>query len=137
MMRLWMILRMAGASLQRGRATASKWLVIAGLLVIAYGVAYWWKGLPYPKAILIVCAALGCLPLGAGLYLRTPATTATLSLAAVSFSVSGLLQLVSFGLAPWQGMVGLILAILAWAGAADSVARLRRLRRNGRTSTRD
>jgi len=129
---LWTI----GAALQRGRSSASKWLVIIGVMVIAYGVAYWWKELPYSTAILTVCVALGCLSLGAGLYLRSPATTTTLSLAAVSFALSGVLQLVSFGFAPWQGMLGLALVVLAWGGAADSVARLRRLRRKGGTPPR-
>ncbi len=116
----------------RVRSTVSKWLVIGGLMLIAYGVAYWWKGLPHPTAILMAYTALGCLPLGIGLSLRSPANATTLSLSAASFVLSGVLQPLVFGFNPLN-FVALLSLGLAWAGAVQSVARLRHLhgRRRG------
>ena len=128
----WMRLAMrvmprALAVWRRVRALVSNWLVIVGLCAIAYGAVYWWKGLPYRNGMLLVCVALGCLPLGAGLYLRVPATRTTLALATVSLAVSGVTQLACLALAPIIP-IGIVLPALAWAGAAHSYYRLRRLR---------
>jgi len=115
------------AAWQRVRSGVSQWLLRGGLALIAYGVVYWWKGLPYPAAILMTYSALGCLALGAGLSLRTPASVKTLSLSLACFVVSGVLQPLVFLFNPLNPVALLSLAA-AWAGAVHTFARLRVLR---------
>jgi hypothetical protein len=119
--------RAAAVVWRRLQAAVASFLVIVGLCALAYGVVYWWKGFPYPLAMLFACVALGCVPLGAGLYLRVPATAATLALSAASFTVAGVLQIVWLWTTPG---FPLLLLLLAWGGAAHSGVRFRRLRKN-------
>jgi len=127
-MRLGPYLFVLRAVWQRARGYVSSGLVIVGLMAIAYGLAFWWKGLPYREIMLLACVALGCLPLGLGLALRSPTAPATLALAAVCCALSGVLQLFVFSLTPFHP-VGLALQVLAWGGAAQSYGRFRRLRK--------
>ena len=112
----------------RVRDAVARFLIILGLCAIGYGVAFWWKELPHWELVLLGCVALGSLPLGLGLGIRSRAGQAVLALAAVCCALSGVLQLVLFGFGVLQP-VGMILQFLAWGGAVQSAARLRKLRR--------
>jgi hypothetical protein len=118
----------------RARAFICNALVLGGLAVIGYGVVYCWKGLPYRLLMLIVCVGLGCLPLGAGLLLRRRPGVPALALATACFALSGVLQLLLFGLGAFINPAGIVLQVLTWGGAAQSVSLLRRLRRNIRST---
>jgi hypothetical protein len=124
-MRLGPYLFVLRALWQRARGYVSSGLVIVGLMAIAYGVVFWWKELPYRDIMLLACVALGSLPLGLGLSLRSPSGPATLALAAVCCALSGVLQLFVFSLTPFHP-VGLALQVLAWGGAAQSYTRFRK-----------
>jgi len=112
----------------RVRDGVARFLVILGLIAIGYGVVFWWKELPYREMVLLGCVALGSLPLGLGLGIRSGANQIVLALAAVCCAVSGVLQLVLFGFGVLQP-IGMILQFLAWGGAVQSAVRLRKLRR--------
>lgn len=110
----------------RARAFVCNALVLAGLAVIGYGVVYCWKGFPYRLLMLIVCVGLGCLPLGAGLLLRRRPGAPALALAIACFALSGVLQLLLFGLGAFIHPAAIVLQVLAWGGAAQSFSLLRR-----------
>jgi len=114
---------------QRLRDAVSQFLVIVGFCAIGYGVAFWWKGLPYRELMLLACVTLGSLPLGLGLVLRTRVSQPVLVLAAVCCTVSGVLQFVLIGFGLLQP-IGMILQLLAWGGAGYSYVRLQKLRRS-------
>ena len=123
--KLLLFARTAWSWLSARLAKVSRWLVIAGLGLIAYGIAYYWKGLPYPVVMLMACSGYGTLVLGAGLSLRRPETTATLVLATVSFALSLVLLLVtqpgsvfSFGLFAFIGMLSSFLRLRQRRGKA-------------------
>ena len=106
-------------------AYVSNLLVLAGLGFIAYGVFYWWRGYPYAVAILMFCLAFGLLGLGAGLSLRRPATTTTLTIAAVSLAVAG--PLLMYVTPPVQPLT-MLLVLFCGAGALENYRRLRQQR---------
>jgi hypothetical protein len=76
-------------------AVFSRWLVIAGLGLIAYGIVYCWKGLPYPVGTLMAYSGYGTLALGFGLSLRRPHTMAMVWLATISYAISLVLIVVT------------------------------------------
>lgn len=115
--------RSALTRLRTNLATVSKWLVMVGLAIIAYGVVYWLKGYPYPVVMMMVCAGYGSLVLGTGLALRRPETTPTLVLATISFATALVLLLVT-----QPGSV-FSFGLLAFVGVATSFIRLRQRRR--------
>ena len=127
-MRLAVRARGAVDGWNRVRDGVARFLVILGLCAIGYGVVFWWKELPHRELVLFGCVTLGSLPLGLGLGIRSRAGQAALALAAVCCSLSGVLQLVLFGFGVLQP-IGMILQALAWGGAVQSAARLRKLRR--------
>lgn len=114
--KLMLFARSALTRLRTNLATVSKWLVMVGLAIIAYGVVYWLKGYPYAVVMMMVCAGYGSLVLGTGLALRRPETTPTLVLATISFAAALVLLLVtqpgsvfSFGL---LALIGLLSSFL-------------------------
>lgn len=125
--KLLLLARTAWSRLRTRLATVSRWLVIAGLGLIAYGVVYCWKGLPFPVVTLMVYGGYGTLVLGAGLALRRPETTPTLVLATICFAVSLVLVVVTM-----PGSV-FSLALLPFFGMLSSFIRLRLRRGKGRS----
>ncbi len=108
-------------------ATISTWLVIGGLLLIGYGLLYWWMGFPYAVGIMLMYVVLGCLVVGAGLSLRRPETTTTLALATVGFATCGTILLIAClpeSLAPPY----VFLILISAAGALRGLFRLWRRR---------
>jgi uncharacterized membrane protein len=126
--KLLLFARTAWSWLRTRLASVSRWLVFAGLGLIAYGVVYCWKGLPFPVVTLMLYGGYGTLVLGAGLALRRPETKPTLVLATICFAVSLVLVVVTM-----PGSV-FSLALLPLIGLLSSLARLR-LRR-GRDRSR-
>ena len=121
--KLMLFARSALMRLRTNLAVVSKWLVMVGLAIIAYGVVYWMKGYPYAVAMMMVCAGYGSLVLGAGLALRRPETTPTLVLATISFAAALVLLLVT------QPGTVFSFGVLAFVGVATSFIRLRQRRR--------
>jgi hypothetical protein len=128
--RLLVFARAALTRLRTNLAAVSRWLVMVGLAIIAYGVVYWLKGYPYPVVMLMVYAGYGSLVLGTGLALRRPETTATLVLATISFAAALVLLLVT-----QPGSV-FSFGLLAFVGVATSFIRLRQRRRSRSASGR-
>jgi hypothetical protein len=121
--KLMLFARSALARLRTNLAAVSKWLVMVGLAIIAYGVVYWMKGYPYAVVMMMVCAGYGSLVLGTGLALRRPETTPTLVLATISFAAALVLLLVT------QPGTAFSFGLLAFVGVATSFIRLRQRRR--------
>jgi hypothetical protein len=124
--RLLLSARTAWTWLQARLTLVSRWLVIVGLGLIAYGVVSCLKGYPYPVVILMVYSGYGTLALGAGLSLRRPETTATLVMATICHAVSLVLLVVT-----QPGSVFSI-ALLPLVGALSGFIRLRLRRANNR-----
>jgi hypothetical protein len=110
---------------QRLRAALSNVLLFVGVWLIGLGIAYWWKGVPYPVAVLLAYSTFGCFALGGGLSLRRPETVATLVLATVSFALSTVLLIVVFVLPPWSP-VAMALFAASLLATSSSYRRLRR-----------
>lgn len=109
----------------RLRAVISKLLMLAGVALIGYGIAYWWKEFPYPVVVLLAYSTYGCLAFAGGLSLRRPETVATLVLATITFALSTVLLIVVFVIPPWSPLaMGLFIA--SCLGTLGSYRRLRR-----------
>ena len=121
--KLMLFARSALARLRTNLAAVSKWLVMVGLAIIAYGVVYWMKGYPSAVVMMMVCAGYGSLVLGTGLALRRPESTPTLVLATISFAAALVLLLVT------QPGTVFSFGLLAFVGVATSFIRLRQRRR--------
>ena len=107
------------------RGILSGLLTLVGLALIGYGIAYWWKGFPYPVAMLLAYSAYGCLALGWGLSLRRPDTIATLAISAVTCALSAVFLIALRVIPPWPPQA-IALFLASCVGTASSYRRLQR-----------
>lgn len=106
------------------RAAVSRWLLIGGVLLIAWGIFHMLRGLPFPVGMMLFYSSFGCFLVGAGLSLRRPETTATLVLGIASFATSGTILLavcLPYPIAPPY----LLVIVVSAAGVLRGLVRLR------------
>jgi hypothetical protein len=104
-------------------AVASTLMVIYGLALIGYGILYWLVGFPYPLAALLAFSAYGSFLSGAGLFLRLPETTLTLTLSTASFCLSAALMTILNLSTVWP-TGAIVFVVVSGVGALASYARL-------------